>query len=731
MANRTWKIDIIGDNSSAQKALDGTATHGEATGAKLKSAFSPLGQVFQSLPMFEGPIGQMFSNFSNTAGGMGSQFEKMGEKGKLSLQKIGSAGAGLGMGLAGLGAGLDALASPLESSQKMLDQAISNTGNSADAFKGKIAAADSQMQNFGHRNQETNSALTTLTTGLHSPTLALQEIGKVADIAAAKHESLDTAASAVVKLYAGSTKIMKSFGEAHAEVATKASALDAAHVASEKAAKSLFDIETIDNAQKKALTLPQQIQLTNLKSNYAAALSKETTLHQNALTPQQAFADNMKKIGDATKGQAQASVDSFGGRLDVLKVKVLDGAAQMGQKYGPALMGIGAAMTIVGGAADAFSAVSKGLKSAMVAMGLATDVASTSEDGLAVSAGAADAALGPMLLTIGLVVLAVAAVAAAAYELVTHWSAVWGEIKSIAEGAWHFLDNNVIHPIMDAFSTAVNWIKSHWELLAAILLAPIAPILAAFLLFHKQIMAFFEAIGAKVGQVVDSVVGFFGALPGRAVAALGAVVSFIFAPFITAGTWVDDHVIKPVVSGFTQLPGKLVSGLGDIVGTIFSGLSNAWTWLKTHAYDPIVNGFRALPGDIGSAVGGALNGMAQLGKTIINDIIAGLNKVIDTVDSAIGAISFFGVGLPKHLIPDIPKLATGGLVKGSAAGSLVILGDGGHDERVTPVDGPYAPKSGSAQSVTIHNHIPVSTNADANEIANEIGWSLRGLGFSG
>ena len=236
---------------------------------------------------------------------------------------------------------------------------------------------------------------------------------------------------------------------------------------------------------------------------------------------------------------------------------------------------------------------------------------------------------------------------------------MWGTIKAVTSDAWHWLYDNVLQPIEDAFSDVVNWIESHWELLTEILVAPIAPVLALFLAFHDQIIGFFEDIWANIQAGIDDVVGFFTALPGRIVAGLGDVVSTIWAPFSTAATWVDTNVIKPVVSTFTTLPSEIVSGLGNIVGTIFSGLSGAWTWIKTNVYNPIVGGFTGLPKDIASAIGGAIGDLGSIATSIINAIIGGMDSAITFYNSH--RPSILGVSLlPAG--PLIPKLASGGII---------------------------------------------------------------------
>jgi phage-related protein len=66
---------------------------------------------------------------------------------------------------------------------------------------------------------------------------------------------------------------------------------------------------------------------------------------------------------------------------------------------------------------------------------------------------------------IGLVVIAVAALAAGIYELVTHWATVWAAISGATRTAWD--------AIKGIFSDVIDWITGHWKLLVVILTGPV------------------------------------------------------------------------------------------------------------------------------------------------------------------------------------------------------------------------------------------------------------------
>jgi phage-related protein len=589
MAGRQIKIEIIGDVASAKGAMSDLATHADGIGGRLKSAFAPLGQVFQELPGMGGPLGTLLGGLGQAAGELKQRFDDL-DKSAGAIQKVGAAMSGTGVGLAGLGAGLDELATPLEQSQKQLETAIADTGQSFDTFKGKIGAADSQMQNFGTRNQETNQALATLTEGMHSPQEALQYLGETADIAAAQHISLSDAASLVVRLYGGSSRVLKQFG--------------------------------IDTA------------------SVTDAATKGTKAHVD-------FGKAMTELGDRTKGQAQAAIDSFGGHLDVLKTKVLDGVSSLGQKYGPALMGIGAAMTITGGALDAGASILKHFgDTAEIATG-ATEAMTGATEGMTVAEDAAAVSEGLALAPLILIVAGIAAVGVAAYELATHWAVVWDGIKAGAEAVWHFLDG-IWQDIEGAVAAAWDWVKSH--------------------------------LGIIIPIVVGIVTGGIGVIP-----ALIATHWKTVKHDVTVA-W-DD-----IVNFFTGIPGKIVaalSGLAGLLGHWISEAFNALVSAGTTAFTTVATFFTGIPGRILTAVGDAGKLLLQWGKDLITGLIDGIKSMAGMIGGAIKSTfdSIPGVSLLKK-VPGLGWLETGGP---AAAGQPYIVGEAGPELFIPDTGGIVVP----------------------------------------
>ena len=181
-------------------------------------------------------------------------------------------------------------------------------------------------------------------------------LGEATDLAAAKHESLGQAATDLGKVYNGNTKLLKEFGivvakqpnylKAEATATSQAQKADAALMS---AKQHLADIEELD-AGKKKLTTAEAIRLRDAEDKVTAATVVAKAAHQKLTAAQDAAktstgkqTDAVTLLGNKLAGQAAAQADTFTGKIDALKTKFEDSAAQIGQKYGPAITGLGGA----------------------------------------------------------------------------------------------------------------------------------------------------------------------------------------------------------------------------------------------------------------------------------------------------------------------------------------------------------------------------------------------------
>lgn len=266
-----------------------------------------------------------------------SETERNVKSAESSLKRL--SGTGLKVGAAGMGVGglLTAMASGDIEAANQLKAAIGQVGQSYDEFSDKIDNAIDSQVRFGHTDEEVNGALTTLTLSYGDTNKALDEMQLVADLAARKHISLGDAATIVAKAHGGAGRVFKEFG-----------------------------IEVDTN--------------TANTGRYDQALGE---------------------LSQKLQGQASAAADTFGGKLKAIGAAAENFVSDIGQKYGPAILGISTGITALSGITQGYTAIVGKLKEAHAAAATAAEAQAAAEG----SAGLAGA-----LATAGAFALPLAAV---------------------------------------------------------------------------------------------------------------------------------------------------------------------------------------------------------------------------------------------------------------------------------------------------------------------------------
>lgn len=567
--------------------------------------------------------------FKASMGEAKSEINKLEKHQGTTLDKVSAFGKGAMLGVAGAAVGIGGMAIEMadkqEIKQKQLEASLKSAGIEWGKVKDQVKQAGDESTKYGFSQDQVDSALNLGVISTQNLGKAHDNLKVAIDLSKTKNIDLDTAMQAVDKAANGQTVALKKLG-----IDLNISAGGAKKVAAANDALSKAQDQVTGDMQAGADMAAVGSKAHN---KYEADVAKLEAAHKKLTSAQQAGNNVLDALKQRLSGQADAAAETFAGKLAAAKAQATNLGAEIGDKLMPVISKL---MTGIEGAvkwlekhktiAIALGIVIGTVLVAAIGTYIATQVialAATVATGVgAMATGVMMAAawllaLGP----IGLLIVAVTAIVGVFILLYKHSQLVREIVATIGHAFKAAFDF-----VLGIVKGAVEFIKTHWQLILAIIIGPIGLIV----LFIKD---HFDQIKQIVMGVIDAVVGFF-----------------------------------------TALPGRIVGALGDIVGTVFGALSGAWTWIKKHVYDPIVDGFMGLPGAIGSAVGGALNGMASIGKTIINDIIKGLNAVIDTVDTAIGKINFFGIGLPKHLIPSIPQLAMGGPL---GAGQMALVGEQG------------------------------------------------------
>jgi tape measure domain-containing protein len=366
-----------------------------------------------------------------------------------------------------------------------------------------------------------------------------------------------------------------------------------------------------------------------------------------------------------------------------------------GAAVGPmlgALSGVGGALKSVFGFIDAHKTTFQAL-----AIGILTIVAAQKAWAIATAAWSAITTIATAVQTafdvamdanpIGLVVIAILALAAGIFYLWTHsaafrnffidsWNAIWTVLKAI--GAWFA-------------GPFANFFVGVWNAISA----------GALWLWHNVFDPLWQGISSGVAFVMNIVKSFAALWWWFANAIWGPVINGAIIPaikmFASAALWLWQNVIVPTAQGIgaaLRVVGAVASWLWtNAISPSFHGIAAGamWVWgMLSGAFNLIMgkvrdmgSAFRQIFSAIGGYISSAFGNAVGIVRGAINGIISVVNSAIGGINSVISAAnSIPGVSFPH--IPSIPHLASGGAVNPTPGGTPVIMGDGGQVEYGIP-----------------------------------------------
>lgn len=174
-----------------------------------------------------------------------------------------------------------------------------------------------------------------------------------------------------------------------------------------------------------------------------------------------------------------------------------------------------------------------------------------------------------------------AAIGAIAFLIIKNWET----LKQWFATAWQFIKN--------VFAGFINWVKSNWPLLLAIITGPIG--MAVFM-----IVKHWETIKAAFGAALNFIKMIFGAVVGWIVgrinniknnfiwafnlirSVVSAVGNAIASPFINAFNFIR-RAIDTVISKFREITGSVGRALSGVGEGIMSPFRKAFDWIKEKA----------------------------------------------------------------------------------------------------------------------------------------------------
>ena len=193
-------IRILADAAGLGKSVDDVGAKGSTAASHMQSAFSGvLGVLNQT-----GVLGP----FQEVLEGAEKGLDKIVESGK----KVGPALLGAGAAVTGVGLALQTMGSKDAAAHQQLQQAAEATGKRYEGFNEDVESAIKAQEKFGTTANTTQDVLRVLTQATNDPAKAMDYLGTAANLAAARHIDLTSAAELLGKAYNGNTRVMKEFG---------------------------------------------------------------------------------------------------------------------------------------------------------------------------------------------------------------------------------------------------------------------------------------------------------------------------------------------------------------------------------------------------------------------------------------------------------------------------------------------------------------------------------------
>lgn len=239
----------------------------------------------------------------------------------------------------------------------------------------------------------------------------------------------------------------------------------------------------------------------------------------------------------------------------------------------------------------------------------------------------------------------------------------------------------VVNGLIDGLSGFVGWLSEN-QWVFPMITAGISSILALGL--GMKIVSFAGTLASLASPVKLLIVGAT-ALAGVATLIMEnwSVITQFFGDLFQAVGYVFGYAWEGICAG--------AKGVWDFITGLFGNLASFFGSVFSKAWEAV----KAVFSTGGKIFGGIVDGITKVFKGVVNAIIKGINTVVAIPFNAINGalnglrgINILGITpfgwLPRIGVPQIPYLATGGIVPSTRGGRLVVAGDGGEDEWVVP-----------------------------------------------
>lgn len=182
-----------------------------------------------------------------------------------------------------------------------------------------------------------------------------------------------------------------------------------------------------------------------------------------------------------------------------------------------------------------------------------------------------------------------------------------------------------------------------------------------------------EGLKTFLGGIIDAVASLFTGLFNTIGAIFKGAWDIIVSIWSVVSTWFNNAVIKPLANLFNGIWNTMKNGAQNAWNGIKNIFSSVATFFK-NIFGNAWNGVKNIFSSGGRIFSGIKNGIFNAFRSVVNTLIAGINKVVSIPFNAINGalktvrdISFLGIEPFKGLIklvnvPQIPSLETGGVL---------------------------------------------------------------------
>lgn len=182
-----------------------------------------------------------------------------------------------------------------------------------------------------------------------------------------------------------------------------------------------------------------------------------------------------------------------------------------------------------------------------------------------------------------------------------------------------------------------------------------------------------EGLKTFLGGIIDAVASLFTGLFNTIGAIFKSAWDIIVSIWSVVSTWFNNAVIKPLANLFNSIWNTMKNGAQNAWNGIKNIFSSVATFFK-NIFGNAWNGVKNIFSSGGRIFSGIKDGIFNAFRSVVNTLIAGINKVVSIPFNAINGalktvrdISFLGIEPFKGLIklvnvPQIPSLETGGVL---------------------------------------------------------------------